>query len=164
MFNQWHIAMPCIHRRQLGIISGGSQCCTWQMASDNYMYLLLYFMLSQPTTTTRQLATSLRQLLDGTRVKYWSSDTRHIRTLYLGAGTSDKGRDYTKWCLGVTSLHISSESPCKYFNAASGRREKWFRKQLCSDVCIHFRPVHANAAMHNPISSRLEIVVAPPIS
>ena len=50
--------------------------------------------------------------------------------------------------LAVTSLHISSESPCKYFNAASGRREKWFRKQLCSDVRINFRTVHANAAMH----------------
>ncbi len=61
-----------------------------------------------------------------------------------------------------TSLHILSESPCKYFNAASGRQEKWFRKQLC--MCIHFRPVHANAAMHDSISSRLEIVVAPPIS
>ena len=43
-------------------------------------------------------------------------------------------------------------------------KSTWFRKRLCSDVCIHFRPVYANAAMHDPISSRLEIVVAPLIS
>ena len=84
--------------------------------------------------------------------------------LYLEAGTSGKGRGYAKWYLGVISLHISSENPHKNFNAASGRQEKQFRKRLCSDVCIHFRPVHVNAAMHDPITSRLEIVVAPPTS
>ena len=58
-------------------------------------------------------------------------------------GSSDKGWGYAWLYLGVTPLHISSESPCRTFNAATGRRENGFRKQLCSDVRIHFRPVHA---------------------
>ena len=35
------------------------------------------------------------------RVKYWSSDIIHVRTLYLEAGSSDKGRGYA--CLLYTS-------------------------------------------------------------
>ena len=75
------------------------------------------------------------------RVKHWSSDTQHVRTLDLEAGSSDKGWGYVKWYLGVTSLHIVSENPCKKFNAAPGPWENGFRKQLCSDKSIHFRPV-----------------------
>ena len=100
-------------------------------------------------------------LLIACRVNYWSSDIMHVLTLYLEAGSSDKRLGYAKWYLGVTSLHISSESPCKKFNAAPGRWENWFRKQLCSDYCIHFRPVHANTAIHDPFSSPFEIVIAP---
>ena len=82
---------------------------------------------------------------------------------YLEAGTSDEGQGYAKWYLEVTYLHILSESPCKNFNHAPGRRENWFWKLLCLDICIHFCPVRTNAAMHDPISSQLEMVVAPPI-
>ena len=38
-----------------------------------------------------------------------------------------------------------------------------FRKLLCSDVYVHFRPVHAQAAIPELFSSRFEIVIAPPI-
>ena len=41
--------------------------------------------------------------------------------------------------------------------------EREFRKLLCSDVCIHFRPVHAQAAIPELFSSRFDIVIAPPI-
>ena len=58
---------------------------------------------------------------------------------------------------GTLESHLEREA-CKKFNAAPGRREICFRKRLCSDVRIYFRPVH------DPLSSRLEVVVAPPIS
>ena len=61
-------------------------------------------------------------------------------------------------------LHVWSKSPCRKFNAAPGHQENGFWKQLCSDTCIHFHPVHTNAAMHDLFSSWFEIVVAPPIS
>ena len=34
---------------------------------------------------------------------------------------------------------------------------------LCSDVCIHFRPVHAQAAVPEMFSSLFEVVIAPPM-
>ena len=87
----------------------------------------------------------------------------HVRTPYLEAGSSDRGRGYAKWYLGVNSHHISSESSCKQINPARGSEEREFRKLLCSDVCIHFRPVHAQAAIPELFSSRFDIVIAPPI-
>ena len=66
---------------------------------------------------------------------------------YLKVGSSDKGRGYAKFYLGVTSLRISSEGPYKKFNAAPGRRP----------MCTDFRLVHANAAMHDLFSSQFEI-------
>ena len=47
------------------------------------------------------------------RVNYRCSDIMHVRTPYLEAGSSDRGRGYAKWYLGVNSHHISSESSCK---------------------------------------------------
>ena len=38
-----------------------------------------------------------------------------------------------------------------------------FRKLLCSDVCVQFRPVHVQAAIPELFSSQFEIVIAPPI-
>ena len=97
-----------------------------------------------------------------TRVNYRCSDIMHVRTPYLEAGSSDRGRGYAKWYLGVNSHHISSESSCKQINPARGSQEREFRKLLCSDVCIHFRPVHAQAAIPELFSSRFDIVIAPP--
>ena len=51
------------------------------------------------------------------RVKYQCLDTLYVRTLYLKVGSSDKGRSYASWYLGVTSLHISSESSTLHQNA-----------------------------------------------
>ena len=34
----------------------------------------------------------------------------YVQTLNLEAGLSDKGWDYAKWYLGVTSLHISNKN------------------------------------------------------
>ena len=97
------------------------------------------------------------------RVNYRCSDIMHVRTPYLEAGSSDRGRSYAKWYLGVSSHHISSESSCKYINPARGSQEREFRKLLCSDVCIHFRPVHAQPAIPELFSARFDIVIAPPI-
>ena len=55
-------------------------------------------------------------------------------TLYLEAGTNNKGQGYAKWYLGASSLHISSKGPYKNFNVAAGCQKNWFRKQLCSDM------------------------------
>ena len=75
-----------------------------------------------------------------TRVNYRCSDIMHVRTPYLEAGSSDRGQ----------------------INPARGSQEREFRKLLCSDVCIHFRPVHAQAAIPELFSSRFDIVIAPP--
>ena len=48
------------------------------------------------------------------------------RTRNLKVGSCDKGQGYAEWYLGVTSFHISSESPCKTFNAAPVRWEERF--------------------------------------
>ena len=87
----------------------------------------------------------------------------HVRTPYLEAGSSDRGWGYAKWYLGVNSHHISSESSCKQINPARGSQEREFRKLLCSDVCIYFRPVHAQAAIPELFSFQFEIVIAPPV-
>ena len=49
-----------------------------------------------------------------------------------------------------STLHVEAEN-------------RGFRKLLCSDVCIHFRPVHAQAAVPEMFSSRFEVVIAPPM-
>ena len=55
---------------------------------------------------------------------------------YLEAGSSNNGRGYDKWYLGVTSLHISSKSLCRMFNTAPKCQEDGFRKQLCWDTVL----------------------------
>ena len=87
----------------------------------------------------------------------------HVRTPYLEAGSSDRGRGYAKWYLAWS--HLSSYLERKLLqveiNPARGSRKRGFRKLLCSDVCIHLRPVHAQAAIPELFSSRFEVVIAP---
>ena len=56
---------------------------------------------------------------------------------------------HAKWYLGATSLHIWSDCPCNKFITASRCQENGFWKQLCLDICIHFRQVHANCQHHH---------------
>ena len=68
---------------------------------------------------------------------------------------------------GVPWSHLTphlERAPLQQLQRCIRTPRKVVSETVCSDVCIHFCPVHANAAMHNLISSRLEIVVAPPIS
>ena len=75
----------------------------------------------------------------------------------IGGGAMPSGT------LESTLNHISSESSCKQINPARGSQEREFRKLLCSDVYIYFRPVHAHAAIPELFSFQFEIVIAPPI-
>ena len=65
--------------------------------------------------------------------------------------------------LESTLIISRARALAKQINPAQVSQEREFRKLLCSDVCIHFRPVHAQAAIPELFSSRFDIVIAPPI-
>ena len=83
--------------------------------------------------------------------KVASLDTMHIQTLHLEAESNDKGQGYIKQYLGVTSLHISIENPCKMFNAALGRRETGFGNSyvwICVFIFVQCMPMpHAQSVL-----------------
>ena len=116
------IALICIRR-----INNCNRLCLMQLLPSNARFIPNYIWIH----------------VISYRVKYWNLDTMHIWTLYLEVGSSDKGWGYAKRYLGVTLLHISSESPWRNFSMLHQDAKKmgfgnsyvWMAYSFSSSAC-----------------------------
>ena len=124
---------------------GAGHSVLWYLTDghqDNYTYY--YFMLSQPiTTTTRQLATSLRQLLEYFMLSQPTTTTRQLATRYGNPNVTKISKSKLNcaivqgyWTAANSTMQKYKGRGCCKLNCAKVQRSWMLPAQLCKSTKV----------------------------